>query len=62
MVGKDLQVMFSVLCPSDSTWVSGSLPPPDLYHHLVEDFFTDWWVLCCVINQGGAQAGLIHAS
>ena len=58
-LGKRSASHVSVLCPSDSTWISGSLPPPDLYHHLVEDFYTDWWVLCYVINQGGAHAHFI---
>lgn len=26
----------------ESVWVSGSLPHPNLYHHIVEDFLTDW--------------------
>ena len=32
----------------ESVWVSGSLPHPNLYHHIVEDFLTDWWD--CNIN------------
>lgn len=26
----------------ESVWVSGSLPYPTLYHHVVEDLLTDW--------------------
>ena len=29
---------------SDSKWGSGSFPKPDLYHHIVEDFLTNWYV------------------
>ena len=42
----------------DSTWISGSLPTPDHYHHIVEDFFTDWYVVSLTQEPLPVDAGL----
>ena len=39
----DLRNVCTLSWYTDSFWEIGNLPKPDRYHHIVEDFLTDWY-------------------